>query len=126
MNNLLLIAAKKKYRFNVPGKGNLNVEQLFELPQTALDGLYRNLESQIQVSSGLLGRRGNTEIENKLEIVKAVFEEIVTDAEKASSKLENGKLKQTLLAIAEEKELEEMTGGKSAKELKKMARKLDS
>ena len=123
MTNLLLKAAKRKYRFQTP-RGPLNVEQLFDLSQQDLHNAYLEHESKIQSSKGLLGRKGNSEIDDKLEILKSVFQEIVSDRDKTEQRNENTRLKQTLLAAADNKEIEEMTSGKSAKQMRKEAAKL--
>lgn len=102
----------------------LNIEQLFELGQQELHNLYLSLESTIQTSKGLLGRKGNTETTEKMEIVRSVFETIVEEAENASTLADNKRMKQILLEAANQKEVEELTSGKSAKQLKQMARKL--
>lgn len=123
MKNLFLIAAKKKYRFQT-SKGLLNIEQLFQLSQQALHELYLKLDASIQTSKGLLGKKGNSEVENKMEIVAAVFNAIVEDAKQREALLNKKKLKQTILEVADAKEVKEIVKGKSSKELKKMAAKL--
>lgn len=123
MTNLFLEAAKKKYRFQT-NKGLLTIEQLFELGKTELNDLYLSIESGIQKSKGLLGRRGNTEIENKLEIVKEVFNCIVDDQKAEQNRLEKNRMKQVILEAADKKEVEELIDGKSAKQLRKEAAKL--
>jgi len=124
MNNLLLIALRKKYRFQT-SKGALNSEQLFELGKQGLHDLYLSLESKIQKSKGLLGRKGNTPIEHKLEIVKQVFN-FVVEEEKDNLKIaENKRLQQVVLEAADKKEVKEIVKGKSAKELRKLAKKLE-
>ncbi|MFK7980813.1 MAG: hypothetical protein AB8G86_12585 [Saprospiraceae bacterium] len=123
MKNLFLIAAKKKYRFQT-SKGLLNIEQLFQLSQQALHELYLKLGASIQTSKGLLGKKGNSEVENKMEIVEAVFNAIVEDTKQKEALLSQKKLKQTILEVADAKEVKELVKGKSSKALKKMAAKL--
>lgn len=121
--NLFLKAAKLKYRFQT-NRGLLNTEQLFDLGQQDLHELYLSLESHIQKSKGLLGRSGNTEIEDKLVIVKEVFDSLVEDQEKALAQADKARMKEVLLEKAAEKEIEELVDGKSAKELRKAASKM--
>lgn len=121
--NLFLIAAKNRYRFQTP-KGSLNVEQLFQLGKTELHELYLSLESGIQKSKGLLGRSGNVEVENKMQIVKEVFDSVVKDEKAVEKSRGNAKLKQVILQKVEEVEISELIDGKSAKQLKKIASKL--
>lgn len=122
MNNLFLIAARKKYRFET-SKGLLNVEQLFELTDQVLHELYLSLENQIQKSNGLLGRHGNTEVENKLGIVKAIFDQLQEEKEEAKARLTNKELKGKILEAIAEKEVENLKG-KSIKDLRKMVEEL--
>jgi hypothetical protein len=122
MENLFLKAARKKYRFKT-SKGDLNVEQLFSLNKTQLNELYLSLENKIQASSGLLGKKGNVEIEDKLQIVKEVFNTIVEEKEKAEEAAKNRALKQEVLLAIDEKERGELKG-KSLEELKALAKSL--
>ena len=123
MNNLFLTALRKKYRFQTP-KGSLNAEQLFELGKQGLHDLYLSLESNIQKSKGLLGRKGNTEIDHKLAIVKAVFNFMVAEENENLKLADNKRLKQIVLEAADKKEVKELIDGKSAKQLRKMAAKI--
>lgn len=123
MNNLLLIALRKKYRFRTP-KGALNSEQLFELGKQGLHDLYLSLDGQIQKSKGLLGRKGNTEIEHKLEIVKQVFNFVLKEEKERTKAVENNRLKQVVLEAADKQEMKEIVKGKSAKDLRKFAKGL--
>jgi len=102
----------------------LNIEQLFQLSQQQLHELYLKLGASVQKSKGLLGKKGNSEIENKMDIVEMVFNSIVADAKQREALLNQKKLKQTILEVADAKEVKEIVKGKSAKELKKIAAKL--
>ena len=119
----LLKAIQKKLRFQT-NKGNLNIEQLFDLSLQDLDALYLSLEGQIQTSKGLLGRKGNTVTQTKLEIVKDVFDLKVQQANEEEERADKAALKQRLMLVAETKEFEEMTEGKSSKDIKKMIKKM--
>ena len=59
-----------------------------------------------------------------MEIVEAVFKAIVEDAKQREALINQKKLKQTILEVADAKEVKELVKGKSSKELKKMAAKL--
>ena len=122
MQNLWLKAARKGYRFST-SKGSLNSEQLFDLSETQLHELYLSLENSVQGSKGLMGRKGNKEVEEKMQIVKDVFN--VLQDEKAASldRIENSMKKEKILTALEEKEMEELKG-KSVKTLRKMAKAL--
>ncbi len=122
MTNLLLKAARKKYRFKTP-KGLLNLEQLFDLTQQQLHDLYLSLESSIPKSKGLLGKKEQSDVEDKLGIVEAVFN-YLADERKEKEALANQKaMKAKVLDAIDEKEMDVLKS-KSIKELKKIAKKL--
>lgn len=123
MENLLLIALARKYRFDSP-KGQLNLEQVFDLNDTELDTLYRVYESQIDKTSGLLGKRGNADTKNKLKIVESIFNYKREEAETNAINKDNRELRGKLLETAEVRRMQEITEGKSSEELIKMANKL--
>ena len=122
MENLFLTAARKKYRFQTP-KGSLNLEQLFELSSRELHESYLTLEETIQKSKGLLGRKGNTVVEEKLQIVKAVFDTLEKERLERKEEAENKALKAKILEAIDEKQIDELKG-KSMKKLIKMANEL--
>ena len=73
----LIEALKKKYRFEY--KGLINVEDLFDLKLEDLDYIYKNLkrnENDLQVDSLLDANKNplKKEIENKINIVKAIID----------------------------------------------------
>ena len=49
---LFKLAAKEKYRF--PFRGNISVEDLFDLTTSQLDVVYKELKSQVKESSDSL------------------------------------------------------------------------
>jgi len=122
MKVLFLNALRKKFRFQT-NKGNLNIEQLFELSTQELHELYLSLESSIQKSKGLLGRKGNSEVEEKLEIVKAVFDTLEEEKNEREDLVAKKALKARVLEAIDEKENDELKS-KSKKELLKMAKNL--
>lgn len=124
MENLFLKAAKNKYRFKT-AKGFLNTEQLFELSKQELNDLYVGLKAKTQSTEGLLGRKSNTETENKLEIVKDVFNTIVEEHERKENLASKKALKEKVLETIEEKKTG-MLKDKSLEELQAMAQELGS
>ena len=122
MKVLFLNALRKKFRFQT-NKGNLNIEHLFELSTQELHELYLSLESSIQKSKGLLGRKGNSEVEEKLEIVKAVFDTLEEEKNEREDLVAKKALKARVLEAIDEKENDELKS-KSKKELLKMAKNL--
>ena len=78
---LFKLAAKEKYRF--PFRGNISVEDLFDLTTSQLDVVYKELKSQVKESSDSLLKEVSTEdkeLKNKIEIVKTIFEDKKTEA----------------------------------------------
>lgn len=124
MENLFLKAAKKKFRFKT-AKGPLNVEQLFSLTKGELNELYLSLEANTNKSPGLLGKSGNTEMEDKQAIVKEVFNTLMEAQERKAKLAANKVLKAKLLERIEAKEMGEFDN-KPLSELKKMVKELDS
>lgn len=120
--NLALKALRNKWRFQT-SKGNLNLEQLFELSETELHHLYLSLQSNIQKSKGLLGKKGNGIIEEKLKLIESVFDFLQKEKTEKEKLVENKVLKEKVLEAISEKEVGELKE-KSIKELKKMAKKL--
>lgn len=131
--NLFEIATRKAYRF-ASLKGELTVEQLWQLPLTSrggtdLDtlakGINKELKSQEEesfVQTSTNPRRG--ELENKLEILKHIIQVKQTEAEAATKRqantMERHKL-QELLAKKNDQELE----GLSKEDLEKKLAALD-
>lgn len=127
MENLFLTALKKKFRFNAIVNGQpraLNMEQLFELGESELDALYRTLEDSVDGSRGLTGKKGNTDTKVKMRVVEAVYNEVRSDAEEAIVSKDNKEMREALLKVAHTRKFEELTEGKTAEEIIKMAKKL--
>lgn len=88
--NLFEAAARGKYRFT-SAKGQLTVEDLFDLPLTSrngfdLDMVARAVNTELKNASEesfVTTSRRNTELENKLEIVKHII--AIKQAEKAEA-----------------------------------------
>ena len=126
--SLFLKALWNKWRFKT-SKGNLNIEQVIEIGRATggeqfLHDLYLSLEDGIQKSKGLLGKKGNALVEEKMEIVKAIFKAVVAEKEANQELADNKSRKAFLLEAAAAAEKNELLEGKSAKDLRKMAAKL--
>ena len=119
--NLFLISAKKKLRFST-NRGQLTVEQLFDLPLTAKDGfsldmVARSINQELKaagdesfVSSGK--NPANAELTLKLEVVKAVIADREADnAAKSEAKATQAELAQLegLLLNAQHAELAKLS-----------------
>lgn len=92
-SKLFETATRKKYRFS-SGRGELSVEQLWDLNFEALDSLYKQFRSELKKNdeeSLLETSKVNTETSEKAELVKYIFE---------ARKAENAALKATRTAAA--------------------------
>lgn len=122
MEKILIEALKNKYRFEY--KGLINVEDLFDINLKGLDQIYRDLkkvENDLQ-SDSLLDANENPlkkETENKIKIVKNIFEIKVEEIEQAKIALAKKAQREKILAIIENKQDQELSE-KSIKELRKI------
>jgi len=122
MDNMWIEALKKKYRFEY--KGLINVEDLFDLKLEDLDYIYKNLkrnENDLQVDSLLDANKNplKKEIENKVNIVKAIFDMKEAEIESAKIAMANKVQRDKILAIIENKQDQELSE-KSIDELRKI------
>ena len=122
MDNMWIEALKKKYRFEY--KGLINVEDLFDLKLEDLDYIYKNLkrnENELQVDSLLDANKNplKKEIENKINIVKAIFDMKEAEIESAKIAMANKVQRDKILAIIENKQDQELSE-KSIDELRKI------
>ena len=106
MVDLFKVAAKKKYRFNF--KGQLTVEDLWELSVEDLDKIYKNLKSQQRNSQeeSLLqtASKEDRELSNKIEIIKTIFTDKLVAREKALKVAEKKAQNQRILEIMADKQ----------------------
>lgn len=127
IENLLLSAAKKKYRFS-SSKGGLTVEDLFDLNLTSLDNIAVAIDEQLQKS----GRKSfvsrttaaNTDLSNQLEIVKFVIETKQAEDEARKSRVEKEGQKAFLKGLLEKKKMEQLEG-LSAEDIQKQLAALE-
>lgn len=121
VNNLLVVASRKKYRFE-SGRGVVGVEELWDLSLEAVDKIAVALHEQIEKagSKSFLQKRAasTTELENKLAIAKFVIETRSAEQDaakvKAAKQAEKARLLEAL-ANQQDKELQNL----SSEELKK-------
>ena len=106
MSNLFEFATRNKLRF--PYKGNISVEDLWELPVKELDSVFKTLNSQVKQAKeeSLLSTKTKEDeiLDIKIEIVKYIFS--VKKEEMAAKLLEkeNKEKRQRLLQIKAQKE----------------------
>lgn len=111
--NLFFTAAKSQYRFT-SNKGQLSVEDLFSLSLTALDAIAVGIDEEIQK----LGRKSfiskttnqNTDLSNKLEIVKLIIQDKQDEAENRKARAEKAGQKAFLEGLLQKKKIEKLEG----------------
>lgn len=127
INNKFIDATRRKLRFNTT-KGQLSVEELWDLSLQSLDSIARAVNKQLKASEEesfipTVSKRKDAESELALDILKYIIGVKVEerDAEKARvEKREKAARLKELLAQKRDAELTE----KSAEELEKMLREL--
>ena len=106
MVDLFKVAVKKKYRFNF--KGQLTVEDLWDLSVEDLDKIYKNLKSQQKNASeeSLLDTvtKEDRELSNKVEIIKSIVTDKLAAAERAKKSAEKKAQNQRILEIMADKQ----------------------
>lgn len=104
--NLFEIATREKYRF--PYKGQISVEDLWDVSATGLDGIFKALKAQAKKSDeeGLLSHKtsADTELDNKIEIVRYIFGVKMAEKAKREEAVKRKAEKEKLLEILSEKE----------------------
>ena len=122
---IFMRASKNKYRYNY--KGILDTSDLWDLSVTSLDTIYKGLKSQLKATQeeSLLETKTKEDkvIEDKIEIVKFIFEAKQKQAEARVKARENRAKKQRLLEILANKK-DQSLQGKSEEELEKMIEEL--
>lgn len=117
---LFKLAAKEKYRF--PFRGNISVEDLFDLTTSQLDVVYKELKSQVKESSDSLLKEVSTEdkeLKNKIEIVKTIFEDKMTEAVQKEQALAEKQRKERIKELIAQKKDQDLAD-KSIEELEAM------
>lgn len=92
-------------------KGTIGVEDLWDLPLTALDSVYKSLKSTVKQSEeGLLNTRSSKdkELELKIAVVTRVFEVKQEELNEKKLATEKREKKQKLMAVLERKQDSEL------------------
>ena len=124
MEKLFETAIRNKYRFFY--RGVITYEDLWDLDVKALDAIYKALmlEKKNSETESLIAQTvENTNLNNKIEIVKYVFNSKVAEAKAAEQKAENAAKKQKILAILARKQDAELEN-KSIEELEALIKGL--
>lgn len=117
---LFKLSAKEKYRF--PFRGNISVEDLFDLTTSQLDVVYKELKSQVKESSDSLLKEVSTEdkeLKNKIEIIKTIFEDKKTEAVQKEQALAEKQRKERIKELIAQKKDQDLVD-KSIEELEAM------
>ena len=133
MDNLFLQATREKFRFE-SSKGDLSVEQLWDLPLTSRTGFdldtvakavnanlkSSNEESFVNVSNNPTVSR----LQAQLEVVKAIIEVKLIQAEAAKKHAEKAAERQRLMEVLHSKKDQELQG-LSVEEIERRLSQLD-
>ena len=127
--NIFEVASRKKFRFP-SGKGNLTVEQLWDLPLTAasgpsldttarqINGELKSLDEESFVETKWNPRK--TELATQLDIVKHIIAERKADAERAKNRADRAVKRRKLIEALAAKEDAELTSKSKAQLLKEL------
>lgn len=119
MDNLFLQATREKFRFESP-KGDLSVEQLWDLPLTSrtgfdLDTIAKTVNADLKASNeeSFVNVNNNpavSRLQAKLEVVKAIIEVKLTQAEATKKRAEKIAERQRLMEVLHSKKDQELQG----------------
>lgn len=123
--NMFEYATRNKLRF--PYKGQISVEDLWDLPLSSLDAVFKGLNKQLKTAKeeSLLETKSKEDevLEIQIDIVKYIVAVKQTEAKVRLQAKENKEKKEKLLAILEDKENEEYKN-MSADEIRKLIAEL--
>lgn len=121
MSDLFKIAVKNKYRFTY--KGVQTVEDLWDLSVEELDKIYKTLKnkqkSEAEESLLTTASKEDKELNNKIEIIKTIVADKLSDKEKSVKAAERRAKNRRILEIMADKQEDELKS-KSLDELKAM------
>lgn len=118
--NLFEAATRKKFRF--PYNGMISTEDLWDLPVEKLDGIYKKLckeKKNDEEDSLLTPATRDTDLSDRIEIVKTVVAYKLEVAEKAQKAAETKRKNQRIMELIAEKK-DEALKSLSVEELEKM------
>lgn len=120
------VATRAKYRF--PFRGQISVEDLWDLNRSQLDTVYQalNADKKASENDSLIAERTSEdeELTNKIAIVRYIFGKKQEEAEAKKRKAENAAKKRQLMDIIASKE-QAALGEKSIDDLRKMLEEMD-
>ena len=133
MDNLFLQATREKFRFE-SSKGDLSVEQLWDLPLTSrtgfdLDTVAKAVNADLKASNeeSFVNANNNpavSRLQAQLEVVKAIIEVKLAQAEAAKKRAEKAAERQRLMEVLHSKKDQELQG-LSVEEIERRLSQLD-
>ena len=126
MDHLFELASREKYRF--PFKGQVSVEDLWDLSPKDLDAIFKSLNAQVKKESeeSLLSPKEAVDVvlNAKIEIVKHIVAVKLSEAEKARQAKKRREEKQRIAELIADKQ-DEALREKSLAELQAMLNAMD-
>lgn len=124
--NLFEIATRERYRF--PYHGLIGVEDLWGLPKTELNNIYKYLmgkrrENETDSLMDEMTTRANEALDNEIEIVKYIFQYKVDQENERIREKEKAEKKQRILELMAKKQDDELAE-KSIEDLEAMLKEL--
>lgn len=124
--NVFEVATKNKYRF--PYRGQISVEDMWDLSVTELDKIFKTLNKQVKTAQeeSLLETKTKEDeaIENQIAIVRHIVSVKQKESNDRLREKERKAQKQRIMEIMADKEDEDLKS-KSTEELRKMLEELD-
>ena len=126
MSNMFEKAVKGKYRF--PYKGQIAVEDLYDLPLRSLDTVFKTLNAEVKKTDeeSLLQTKSAEDdiLATKIEIVKYIINEKLEEKKNQQEAAERKEKKQKIMQIIATKQDEALQNA-SVEDLQKMLDELD-
>ena len=126
MSNMFEKAVNGKYRF--PYKGQIAVEDLYDLPLRSLDTVFKTLNAEVKKTDeeSLLQTKSVEDdiLATKIEIVKYIFNEKLEEKKNQQEAAERKEKKQKIMQIIATKQDEALQNA-SVEDLQKMLDELD-
>ena len=127
MNELFIMATRKKFRF--PFKGMISVEDLWDLTVQSLDNVFKALNAEVKQvrEESLLATKSaeDDELDAKIEIVKYIVSVKLDEADKKKQAAAMREQKRRIQEILANKQ-DEVLQGKSIEELQAMLGQFDA
>jgi hypothetical protein len=101
-------ASRQKTRFS-SSRGNLNTEDLWDLPVGELDGIFKSMNAELRTKSeeSLLGDQNDmvaSELEMRVAIIRHIVHVKLVDAAAAEQEVARGQKKARIMAILADKQ----------------------